>query len=76
VQRAAIGSDVVFAPTAEAPVPERSPDRTVGDEAIAGAVRNALALDATTSDLRLQVDVDAGVVRLRGTVTSIETEVA
>ena len=61
-----------FSPTAEAPAPERSSDGRVGDEAIADAVRDALALDASTADLQLQVDVDAGVVRLRGTVTGIE----
>lgn len=61
-----------FAPTAEPPVPERSSDGGVGDEAIADAVRDALALDASTADLQLQVEVDAGVVRLRGTVLTID----
>jgi len=63
-----------FSPTAEAPTPERSSDGGVGDEAIADAVRDALALDASTADLQLNVEVDAGVVRLRGTVSSIEDD--
>jgi len=61
-----------FSPTAEAPVPERSSDGGVGDEAIADAVRDALALDASTADLQLNVEVVSGVVRLRGTLSSIE----
>jgi len=63
-----------FSPTAEAPTPERSSDGSIGDEAIADAVRDALALDASTADLQLNVEVDAGVVRLRGTLSSIEDE--
>jgi BON domain-containing protein len=61
-----------FSPTAEAPTPERSSDGRVGDEAIADAVRDALALDASTADLQLNVEVESGVVRLRGTVSSID----
>jgi len=61
-----------FSPTAEAPVPARSSDGRGGDEAIADAVRDALSLDASTADLQLIVGVDAGAVRLRGTVSSIE----
>ena len=61
-----------FSPTAEPPAPERSSDGGVGDEAIADAVRDALALDASTADLQLSVEVASGVVRLRGTVSSIE----
>jgi hypothetical protein len=61
-----------FSPTAEPPTPERSSDGRIGDEAIADAVRDALALDASTADLQLTVDVTDGVVRLRGTVLSIE----
>ena len=61
-----------FSPTAEPPTPERSSDGVVGDEAIADAVRDALALDASTADLQLSVAVASGVVRLRGTVSSIE----
>ena len=37
-------------------------------------MRDALALDASTADLQLNVEVDAGVVRLRGTVSSIEDD--
>lgn len=61
-----------FAPTAEAPAPERSSDGRIGDEALADAVRDALALDAATADLTLSVDVADGVVRLRGTVLSLD----
>jgi len=61
-----------FAPTADAPVPERSSDGRLGDEAIADAVRDALALDASTADLTLSVDVIDGVVHLRGTVVGLE----
>jgi hypothetical protein len=61
-----------FSPTAEAPTPERSSDGLVGDEAIADAVRDALALDAVTADLGVSVEVESGVVHLRGTVSSID----
>jgi len=61
-----------FSPTAEAPTPERSSDGLVGDEAIADAVRDALALDAVTADLSVSVEVESGVVHLRGTVSSID----
>jgi len=61
-----------FSPTAEPPAPERSSDGGVGDEAIADAVRDALALDASTADLRLQVEVERAVVHLRGTVPGPE----
>jgi hypothetical protein len=61
-----------FSPTAEAPAPERSSDGLVGDEAIADAVRDALALDAVTADLSVSVEVESGVVHLRGTVSSID----
>jgi hypothetical protein len=61
-----------FAPTADVPTPERSSDGRIGDEAIADAVRDALALDASTADLALSVDVVDGVVHVRGTVLSIE----
>jgi hypothetical protein len=61
-----------FSPTAEAPTPERSSDGGVGDEAIADAVRDALALDASTADLGLSVEVESGVVHVRGTVSSID----
>jgi len=61
-----------FAPTADVPTPERSSDGRIGDEAIADAVRDALALDASTADLALSVGVVDGVVHVRGTVLSIE----
>lgn len=47
-------------------------DGQYGDEAIADAVRGALRLDATTTDLRIHVEVRAGVVRLRGGVPGLE----
>ena len=61
-----------FAPTADAPAPDRSADGPVGDEALADAVRDALALDASTADLHLNVEVRNAVVHLRGTVLGIE----
>lgn len=61
-----------FSTTAEPPEPERSADGRIGDEAIADAVRDALALDAATADLQLNVAVNGGVVRLRGTVASLD----
>jgi hypothetical protein len=61
-----------FSATAEVPRPERSSDGRIGDEAIADAVRDALALDASTADLTLNVDVIDGVVHLRGSVLSID----
>ena len=53
-----------FSPTAEPPAPERSSDGRIGDEALADAVRDALALDAATADLRVTVEVIDGVVHL------------
>jgi hypothetical protein len=61
-----------FSPTAEPPPPDRSADGRIGDEALADAVRDALALDASTADLNLTVEVEDGVVHLRGQVLSIE----
>lgn len=61
-----------FSPSAEPGAPERSSDGRIGDEGLADAVRDALALDASTADLRLTVEVDGGVVRLRGAVAGIE----
>ena len=61
-----------FSPTADIPAPARSSDGGIGDGAIADAVRDALALDASTADLVVTVHVANGVVRLRGTVGSIE----
>ncbi len=43
-------------------------DRRFGDEALAAAVRRELREDAATADLRISVQVQDGVVRLRGTV--------
>src|SRR5690242_12462794 len=61
-----------FAASAEPAAPERSSDGRIGDEGLADAVRDALALDASTADLRLSIDVEHGVVHVRGTVASIE----
>ena len=61
-----------FAPTADPPAPERSADGRVGDEALADAVRDALALDASTAELSLNVEVRGGVAHLRGSVDGIE----
>jgi len=61
-----------FAASAEPAAPDRSSDGRIGDEGLADAVRDALALDASTADLRLSIDVESGVVHLRGTVAGIE----
>ncbi len=61
-----------FAPTAEPPAPERSSDGRIGDEALADAVRDALALDASTAELSLNVEVRDAVAHLRGTVAGPE----
>jgi len=47
-------------------------DGAFGDEAIADAVRHLLREDAATTDLRIHVEVDQGVVKLHGTVQSID----
>src|SRR5436190_21208908 len=52
--------------------PLRSSDGQIGDEALADAVRSALRHDATTTDLRVDVAVEDGVVRLFGTVADLE----
>jgi osmotically-inducible protein OsmY len=52
--------------------PLRSSDGTVGDEAIADAVRSALREDSSTTDLQVDVAVEGGVVRLFGTVAGLE----
>jgi osmotically-inducible protein OsmY len=59
-----------FSPTSDSDITvERSAlDGTYGDEAIADAVRRELLEDAATTDLRVEVEVRNGVVRLRGTV--------
>lgn len=46
-------------------------DNRPGDEALADAVREALALDAATTTLRLDVAVERGVAHLRGTVPDL-----
>ena len=46
-------------------------DNRPGDEALADAVREALALDAATATLRLDVAVERGVAHLRGTVPDL-----
>ena len=61
-----------FSPSAEPAAPERSSDGRIGDEGLADAVRDALALDASPADLRLTVEVEGGVVHLRGAVAGIE----
>jgi len=43
-----------------------------GDEALAERVRRALAEDAATTDLDLEVEVSAGIATLRGTVAGPE----
>ena len=47
-------------------------DNQLGDEAIADAVRRELREDASTTDLRIEVLVHGGVVRLRGAVAGME----
>ena len=49
-------------------------DEEPGDEALAEAVRRELREDATTSHLRLAVDVRRGVVYLRGQAEDVEDE--
>ncbi|MGH2610627.1 MAG: BON domain-containing protein [Tepidiformaceae bacterium] len=51
---------------------ERSSDGTLGDEAIADAIRRELREDAATTDLALDVEVFEGVVTLRGSVPLLE----
>jgi osmotically-inducible protein OsmY len=57
--------------TNEVDVP-RSSDGQLGDEAIAEAVRQELREDAATTDLQVEVEVNAGVVVLRGTVSDLD----
>jgi osmotically-inducible protein OsmY len=47
-------------------------DGGYGDEAIADAVRRELREDAATTDLRVEVEVQEGVVYLRGTVPTVD----
>ena len=51
---------------------EFSADGTLGDEAIADAVRDALHRDAATTDLTIEVEVEDGYAVLRGTVPTLE----
>lgn len=52
--------------------PLHSSDGTVGDEALADAVRAALRQDAATTDLDVDVAVERGVARLFGAVPGME----
>jgi osmotically-inducible protein OsmY len=63
-----------FAPTGmdELEVQRSAEDNMPGDEALADAVRQALAEDAATTDLSLHVHVNQGVVHLRGRVSDLE----
>lgn len=57
---------------AESVTPARSAsDGQIGDEAIADAVRDALRLDAATTDLQVRVAVRDGIVYLRGSVVEV-----
>lgn len=54
-------------------VPRRSAsDGRIGDEALVDAVQSALRHDAATTDLTIEVVVERGIVRLRGTVPGLE----
>ncbi len=55
--------DVDVAPSAE--------DRRFGDEALADAIRAELCQDAATTALEIEVEVENGVARLRGTVPDL-----
>jgi len=57
--------------TDEIAVP-RSSDGQLGDEAIAETVRQELREDAATTDLQVEVEVNAGIVVLRGTVSDLD----
>ncbi len=52
--------------------PDEEPLRLAGDDELAERVRYALAADAYTTDLNIEVEVEDGVVYLRGQVSSIE----
>jgi hypothetical protein len=57
--------------------PEAQADRSAegpqpGDEALADAVRRELQEDAMTTDLAIEVEVNDGIVHLRGHVTDLE----
>lgn len=49
----------------------RSSDGTIGDEAIADAIRRELREDAATTGLEVEVEVARGIARLRGEVRDI-----
>ncbi len=66
-----LGGFAVSASESVAPARSAS-DGRIGDEAIADAVRAALKLDATTTDLDIRVLVSQGIVRLRGTVADLD----
>jgi osmotically-inducible protein OsmY len=51
---------------------ERSADGSLGDEAIADAIRQELREDAATQDAEVEVAVRRGIVRLRGRVQSLD----
>ncbi len=53
--------------------PRRSAsDGQIGDEAIVDAVQSALRHDAATTDLAIEVTVEQGIVRLRGSVADLD----
>lgn len=56
----------------ETQVAPSASDNVPGDEAIADAVRRELREDAATTDLEIDVSVEHGVVRLRGTVPYLD----
>jgi hypothetical protein len=56
----------------ELDVPRSVSDGRLGDEAIADAVRQELRQDATTTALAIEVEVERGVVYLRGTVSDLD----
>ncbi|HEV8191270.1 MAG TPA: BON domain-containing protein [Ktedonobacterales bacterium] len=63
-----------FEPTAmeDLAVDRSAEDNAPGDEALADAVRDALARDASTEALNLRVSVNAGAVRIHGRVPDLE----
>lgn len=65
-----LGGFSTSAPETIAPRP--SADGQIGDEALVDAVQAALRHDAATADLQIDVTVERGIVRLRGTVPGME----
>lgn len=51
---------------------DRSSDGTIGDEAIADAIRRELREDSATTALEVDVDVYRGIARLRGLVQDLD----